>query len=115
MDITEKVVLDRFKALLSKQFGVHRIILFGSRARGDADPQSDMDVAVVLDGVADDETRDIVSDCAWEAGFDRGIVVVPVVFGRQEWENGPERHSLLLQAVQAVRTYLLGSGTAEGG
>ncbi|MGB9623296.1 MAG: nucleotidyltransferase domain-containing protein [Phycisphaerae bacterium] len=101
MDATEKVVLDRFKALLSRRVRVHRIILFGSRARGDADPQSDMDVAVILDGVSDDKARDAVSDCAWEAGFDQGIVVVPVVFGRGEWENGPERYSLLAQAVQA--------------
>lgn len=101
MNTTEKVVLDRFKALLSKRVRVYRIILFGSRARGDADPQSDMDVAVILDGAADDQARDAVSDCAWEAGFDQAIVVVPVVFGREEWENGPERYSLLAQAVQA--------------
>ena len=99
MNPTEKAVLDSFKTLLLKRLKLHRLILFGSRARGAADPYSDMDVVVVLDGSSDEEARDYVSSCAWEAGFKCGIVVVPVVFSRDEWENGPERHSLLIQAV----------------
>ena len=38
--------------------------------------------------------------CAWEAGFERGLVIVPIVVSRKEWEEGPERVSLLHQAVQ---------------
>ena len=49
----------------------------------------------------DEAAREVISDCAWEAGFAQGVVVVPVAFSRQEWENGPERHSLLAQAVAA--------------
>jgi hypothetical protein len=41
-----------------------------------------------------------VSDCAWEAGFEHGIVIVPVVYSREDWEEGPERLSLLSLAVQ---------------
>ncbi len=101
MSNSEKIVLDRFKVLLSKHVKVHKLILFGSRARGDADPDSDLDVLTVLDSRVTDPVRDLVSDCAWEAGFELGIVVVPVVFARQEWEEGPERFSLLAQVVQA--------------
>ena len=36
-----------------------------------------------------------------EAGFEYGLVVVPVVFEKREWEDGPERYSLLSQAVHA--------------
>jgi hypothetical protein len=28
------------------------------------------------------------------------MVIVPVVFARDEWEDGPERYSLLAQAVE---------------
>ena len=58
-----------------------------------------MDVLVVVEGTAGEDVRDYISDCAWEAGYREGILVVPVVFTRDEWENGPERHSLLAQAV----------------
>jgi predicted nucleotidyltransferase len=100
MKSIEKTVVDRFKTLLLRRVRLHRMILFGSRARGDADPQSDMDVVVILDGVADNDPKNYVSDCAWEVGFEHGIVVVPVVFTRKEWENGPERQSLFVQAVE---------------
>lgn len=101
MDRIEKIVLDTFKELLLKRGKLQRLILFGSRARGDANPLSDMDVLVVLDDSANEEDFDYVSDSAWEAGFEQGIVIVPVVFTRNEWEESPERYSLLAQAVAA--------------
>jgi predicted nucleotidyltransferase len=100
MNIIEKNVLDLFKALLSKRLSLYRVILFGSRARGDAMPYSDMDVLVILNESTSEQDNDYVSDCAWEAGFEHGIVIVPVVFTREEWENSPERYSLLAQAVR---------------
>lgn len=101
MNNTEKIVIEKFKTLLSKRVGFHKLILFGSRARGDADPDSDLDVLVVLESQPTDSDRELISDCAWEAGFEYGIVIVPIVFARREWEEGPERYSLLSQAVQA--------------
>mgnify|MGYP001557840434 CR=1 FL=1 len=100
MNIIEKKVLDRFKLLLLKRNNLYKLILFGSRARGDAELYSDMDVVVIVEDTADEQDFDYVSDCAWEAGFEYGIVVVPVVFTRQEWENSPERYSLLARVVE---------------
>lgn len=100
MDIIEKKVLNKFNTLLLKRVKLHKMILFGSRARGDATPYSDMDIVVVLDETANEQDMDYISDCAWEAGFEHGIVVVPIVFTKDEWENSPERYSLLSQAVE---------------
>jgi UTP:GlnB (protein PII) uridylyltransferase len=58
-------ILDKFRALLAAQVPLHRLILFGSRARGDAEPFSDIDVLVVVDSGLDDQIRELVSDCAW--------------------------------------------------
>ena len=43
-------VLTRFRAAVDALYGdrVERVVLFGSRARGDARPDSDYDVAVFL-------------------------------------------------------------------
>ncbi len=100
MTVVEKTILDRFKALLAKRLNLYRMILFGSRARGDAEPYSDMDVLVVLEDMVSEKDSDFVSDCAWEAGFESGIVIVPVVYSRSEWENSPERYSLFARAVE---------------
>jgi uncharacterized protein len=99
MNDMERQVLDRFKSSLRERLDLFEIILFGSRARGDADAFSAMDVVVILDGEADDRSRDVVSDCAWEAGFESGIVVAPIVFSRTEWETNASRYSLLGKAV----------------
>lgn len=96
----EKAILDKFKLLISDRLSIYKMILFGSRARGDADQYSDMDIAVILNDPVEEKDIDYVSDCAWESGFEYGIVVVSVVFTRDEWENSPERSSLLVQAVE---------------
>jgi len=100
MNITEKSILDKFKSLLLKKIKLYKLFLFGSRAREDADPDSDMDVMVIVDDQLTKEIKDHISDCAWESCFGSGIILVPVYFARQEWEEGPEKYSLLAQAVE---------------
>ncbi|MDA8085884.1 MAG: nucleotidyltransferase domain-containing protein, partial [Nitrospiraceae bacterium] len=75
MTPVEKNVLDKFKFLLLKRLKVRKMILFGSRARGGAGPYSDMDIVVVLDNSHEESDFDYVSDCAWAAGFEQGIVI----------------------------------------
>jgi predicted nucleotidyltransferase len=49
--LTEDAALLRFREALNQAYGarnIERVVLFGSRARGDARPDSDYDVAVFL-------------------------------------------------------------------
>lgn len=48
-------VLMRFRAALNEIYGsgIERVVLFGSRARGDARPDSDYDIAVFLKSLPD--------------------------------------------------------------
>jgi len=105
MDQFEKQILENFANMMRKKVSLHSVVLFGSRARGDAEHDSDMDVLVIVDDLAEKD-EDYISECAWEAGFESGVVVVPVVFSRVEWENGPEGYSLLAEAVKSDGVYL---------
>jgi len=46
------VLLSQHKPVLAERFGVLRLALFGSMARGTARPDSDVDVLVAFDGPA---------------------------------------------------------------
>jgi uncharacterized protein len=48
-------ILAKFRAALNEMYGerIERVVLYGSRARGDAKPDSDYDVAVFLRDMAD--------------------------------------------------------------
>jgi predicted nucleotidyltransferase len=48
---TSDPVISRFRQALDEVYG-ERIVLYGSRARGDAGPDSDYDVAVFLHGIS---------------------------------------------------------------
>ena len=100
MNALEKEILSDFKERVAACLPLDRMILFGSRARGDADPDSDMDVLVVLDCPVDWDTRSMVSECAWEASVCKGIILVPIPVWKKEWEEGPESASLLAIAVE---------------
>jgi uncharacterized protein len=68
-------ILRRFRAALEGLYGdrIERVVLFGSRARGDAREDSDYDVAVFLRGFADrwrevDRIVPLVTDILYEEG-----------------------------------------------
>ena len=48
-------ILQQFRAALTELYGdrIERVVLFGSRARGDATPDSDTDVALFLEDLSD--------------------------------------------------------------
>jgi predicted nucleotidyltransferase len=69
--------------------------VYGSRARGDVDQFSDLDVFIEVASL-DKKTKDLISDIAWEVGLENMIVISPLVFTLDEIENSPLRASPIL-------------------
>jgi predicted nucleotidyltransferase len=55
MHPSDDPILKRFRAALDELYGnrIERVVLFGSRARGDAREDSDYDIAVFIKGLRD--------------------------------------------------------------
>jgi len=76
----ERTALGAFVARLCEQYGdrLVRVALFGSKARGDDDAESDLDVLVVLND-GDWRLRDAVALVAFEPMLKHGVVLSPLV------------------------------------
>jgi len=72
--------------------------VFGSRARGDADAWSDMDVFIEVESL-DRETKERILDIVWEVSFDHGLVIAPLIFTRDEIENTALRSSDIVKNI----------------
>jgi uncharacterized protein len=55
MKLSDDPILKRYRATLSEIYGerLERVVLFGSRARGNARPDSDYDIAIFLKALPD--------------------------------------------------------------
>ena len=93
-------IVKNFKRLmLERGTPLCKTVMFGSRARGDADPESDLDVLVIVETL-NPALRKTIRQCAWEVGFAAGVVIQSVVVTRDQVENGPEQSSLLMLSVR---------------
>jgi predicted nucleotidyltransferase len=86
------------KERLSEVVGLIDFRVFGSRARGDEDEYSDMDVFVEVESI-DRELKEKISDIVWQVGFDHFIVISPLIFTRNEIENSPLRASPIVRNI----------------
>ena len=65
-------------------------ILYGSEARGDARPDSDIDVLILLEGDQMNLKREMdVTGPLNEIEWQTGVLVSPTVMLRKQWENMP--------------------------
>lgn len=80
----EKNALLRMKKEISEKYRLRWVKLFGSKARGDFEEESDLDVVIVL---SDDMSwvieKDIYEICFY-AGLEYDTVISPVIYSERE-------------------------------
>ena len=98
MNTRDTEIAIQLKERLSKLVQLVDFRIFGSRARGDADEFSDMDVFVEVERI-DKSLKDRILDVAWDVGFNNYVVISPLVFTRDEIENTAHRSSPVVKVI----------------
>ena len=91
----ERKALDNFVTSVRNHYGerLDQIVMFGSRARGDDRPDSDVDLAIILrDAVGDYwEEKLLLADMSGDALLEVGLIIQSFPISRAEW-TVPETH-----------------------
>lgn len=83
---TEKAVRT-FLERVPPELKIEKAIVFGSRARGDNRPDSDADLALVLERGKDWSVLDLLAGLAFDVMMDTGILIQPVPISTFDWTH----------------------------
>jgi len=87
LDKREHKAVSAAKRTLQKNFGVKQIILFGSKARGDADKDSDIDLIIIVEGSVHWKDEKAIVECLFDIGIQHDVIFSPLVVSTEEWES----------------------------
>jgi len=83
-----------FMEKIAADFPVKRVLMFGSRARGDAHTESDIDLAILMAEPRGDffTLKLEMDDIAYDILLETGMRIQPLPIWEDEW-NHPEHYS----------------------
>ncbi len=95
-----RVLLLRCVETVRRDYPDAKIVLYGSQARGQATPESDVDMLILLDSEITSQERSLIHDRLYEIGLDYDMVISAMIESVPEWEQPMSRATPLYRAVQ---------------
>ena len=87
LSLNEHSALQEIKHRVTLLFSVHEFILFGSKARGSAQSDSDIDLLIVTERELDHKERHSISSVITQINLQYGTLFSFIVIGFERW-NG---------------------------
>lgn len=79
--------LDRIKRTVHGFDKAAQVILFGSRARGDAKDVSDWDFLILLNGRVNEEIKANIRNKLLETEIENEQVISTIIYSKENWQN----------------------------
>jgi predicted nucleotidyltransferase len=83
----DTTLLQRCKKAVTDVVGDAEVILYGSRARGDAQEDSDYDILVIVDGPVNMALEERILSKVYPLELDTGAMLTLIVYNRQQWDS----------------------------
>lgn len=91
-------IAETLKQRLSEVARLLDFRVFGSRARGEDDEYSDMDIFIEVESL-NLQLRERIADIVWEVGLENSLVISALIYTREEVENSPLRASPIVESI----------------
>lgn len=94
----ERAALSKLKTALEGRFDLIDFRVFGSKARGEATPESDIDVMIEVEDY-NPAVESGIDDLIFSINVEFDCFISAVIFGRKELEEGPLGESPLYRVI----------------
>ena len=95
----DRKIVAEFRRRLTPIVAILDLRVFGSRVRGDAEPDSDLDVFMVVE-TCSPNLRQRINELAWEVGFELDRIISPLVVTAGQWAGGAMRANPLVLNIE---------------
>jgi len=87
MNKNQREALSRYLEILRQEYKdqISKVILFGSLARGESDPESDIDLLIVITN-GDQKLKDEISMACFDIILETNVILSPLVMDRETYE-----------------------------
>lgn len=95
----DRQIAREFRDRLTAVIPVRDLQVFGSRARGEGTPDSDLDIFIEVERLTPEQRR-LIDEIAWEVGFEWDYIISTIVATRNQLEQGPMGASPLILNIE---------------
>lgn len=94
-----KEILLRCRDAIRAKYPHAEIVLYGSQARGQTGPESDMDLLVLLDEDVTTAKKRVIHDMLYEIGLAKDLVISAIIRSCDAWSSPISRATPLYKVI----------------
>jgi uncharacterized protein len=95
----EKIAVSKLKESLIEKFKLYDFRVFGSKARGNASSDSDIDVMIEIEDY-NPSVESAIDDIVFEINLNFDCFISTIIFSKKEIEEGPLSESPIYKLIQ---------------